>query len=298
MSEMYELGKQIRALREAYGETQLELAAALGCDSPTTISMYENGWRGRDKYDVVSKIAAHYRITEEALLHRDYQTVSYMDLMIDDPVILGQTILRILPIQYSKLAGKDPTFLKTWKQHKQAADTMIRSMQFQEQAFQECMEGYRNILESKKIPEAAANMLWWLLAASLFHRYPKIPEGLRELGKGKITKREFFREYYLVSDAATVGSEYVQDDNADKEKDLKYIGEAEELLRLLYEMPEGYRIVDYYAACILRFGIARNTLSIAVAYSETGEEMLRMLTRIGNPYAAEYLAAVRELHRV
>ena len=297
MSEMYELGKQIRALREAYGETQLELAAALGYDSPTTISMYENGWRGRDKYDVVSKIAAHYRITEEALLHRDYQTVSYMDLMIDDPVILGQTILRILPIQYSKTAGKNPAFLKTWKQHKQAADTIIRSMQFQGQAFQECMEGYRNIFESKRLPEAA-NMLWWLLVASLFHRYPKIPEGLRELGKGKITKREFFREYYLVSDAAAIGSEYVQDDNTDKEMILKNIGEAEELLRLLYEMPDSYKIADYYAVCILRFGLIKSPFFTSVAFSETGEEMLRMLTRIGNPYAAEYLAAVRELHRV
>ena len=241
MSEMYELGKQIRALREAYGETQLELAAALGYDSPTTISMYENGWRGRDKYDVVSKIAAHYRITEEALLHRDYQTVSYKDLMIDDPVILGQIILRILPILYSKSAGKDPAFLKTWKRHKQAADAIVKSMQFQKKAFLECMEGYRNILVSKKIPEAAANMLWWLLVASFFYRYPKISEGLRELGKGKITKREFFREYYLVSDATTTGSEYMQDDNTDKEMVLKYIGEAEELLRLLYEMPDGYK---------------------------------------------------------
>ena len=47
--------------------------------------------------------------------------------------------------------------------------------------------------------------------------------------QGKITKREFFREYYLVSDAAAVGSEYIEDDNTDKEMVLKYIGEAEEL---------------------------------------------------------------------
>ena len=34
------------------------------------------------------------------------------------------------------------------------------------------------------------------------------------------------------------------------------------------------------------------------AKNKTGAEMLRTITRLGNPYAAEHMAAIRELHRV
>ena len=40
---MSRIGKNIRALREAYGETQLDLAHHLGFDSPASVSMIEGG---------------------------------------------------------------------------------------------------------------------------------------------------------------------------------------------------------------------------------------------------------------
>ena len=40
---MSRIGKNIRALREAYGETQLDLAHHLGFDSPAAVSMIEGG---------------------------------------------------------------------------------------------------------------------------------------------------------------------------------------------------------------------------------------------------------------
>lgn len=298
MEKTYKLGKQIRALREAFGETQLELAAALGYDSPTTISMYENGWRGRDKYDMVSKIAMHYRISEEALLHRDFEAAGYMDLMIDDSEKLRQAISRILPVHQSKSALGDEEFLKTWKRNKQAADTIVRSMQFREQDFQICMEGYRNTFDSKKIPEAAANILWWITVYGLFQCYPRIPEGLRKLGKGQITKRGFFKDYFLISNTDVDESKREQDSSSGRMAfQTRFISEADELLEWLYMIPEGYKIADYYAVCLLRFGLSGSHSSVA-ALSETGAEMMRILARIGNPYATEYLAAVRELHKV
>ena len=38
-----QLGRNIKSLRTAYGETQLELALAVGLDSPNAIANYEKG---------------------------------------------------------------------------------------------------------------------------------------------------------------------------------------------------------------------------------------------------------------
>ena len=40
-----QIGKNIRALREAYGESLLDLAHVIGFDSPATISMMERSFR-------------------------------------------------------------------------------------------------------------------------------------------------------------------------------------------------------------------------------------------------------------
>lgn len=64
--ENIKLAKNIKFFRELNGESQWDLALALGFDSKSTISMYENGGRVPNAV-IVSKIAEHYRITENEL---------------------------------------------------------------------------------------------------------------------------------------------------------------------------------------------------------------------------------------
>ena len=66
-----QLGRNIKSLRTAYGETQLELALAVGLDSPNAIANYEKGDR-KPKSEIRSRIAAHFRITEEELANSDF----------------------------------------------------------------------------------------------------------------------------------------------------------------------------------------------------------------------------------
>ena len=68
------LPQNIKSLRMAYGESQMELAFAIGLDTPTTISNYENGMRS-PKQDVRKKLAEHFRITEEQLIHVDLSVI-------------------------------------------------------------------------------------------------------------------------------------------------------------------------------------------------------------------------------
>lgn len=61
-------GARLREVRKAHGETQPELAKALGV-SRSAVSMYESGER-EPKYELLSAIAAHYGVDTDYLLCR------------------------------------------------------------------------------------------------------------------------------------------------------------------------------------------------------------------------------------
>jgi len=52
------LGKNIRCLRKAFGETQLDLAIAIGASGSNVISQYESGERIPER-DYLLKMAKH-----------------------------------------------------------------------------------------------------------------------------------------------------------------------------------------------------------------------------------------------
>ena len=69
MSEEIRLGKNIRCLRKAYGETQEQLGEVIGVEK-NTISYYENGKREPDK-ETLTAIASHFMISVEELMFCD-----------------------------------------------------------------------------------------------------------------------------------------------------------------------------------------------------------------------------------
>ena len=71
-----QLAKNIQSLRTAYGETQLELALSIGIESPNAIANYEKGARS-PKLEIRKKMALHFRITEDELLHADFFKFSF-----------------------------------------------------------------------------------------------------------------------------------------------------------------------------------------------------------------------------
>lgn len=60
------LANNIWTLRTAFGETQLDLALALGLNSSNTISNYESGSR-KPNNKIIIKLSKHYNITEYEL---------------------------------------------------------------------------------------------------------------------------------------------------------------------------------------------------------------------------------------
>ena len=80
--EYYKLPSNIRGLRKTFGESITDLALAIGVGN-TAVSNYELGDRIPDR-DVLKRIAKHYHITENELVHGDYSNMKpmYNDTML------------------------------------------------------------------------------------------------------------------------------------------------------------------------------------------------------------------------
>ena len=71
--EYYKLPSNIRGLRKTFGESITDLALAIGVGN-TAVSNYELGDRIPDR-NVLKRIAKHYHITENELVHGDYSNM-------------------------------------------------------------------------------------------------------------------------------------------------------------------------------------------------------------------------------
>lgn len=103
------IGKNIRTLREANGETQTDLGKSLGF-AKTTIAGYEKGERVPDM-ETLRKIAEHYYITVDELVNSDLiNPVNRNDkISLDD---LKMIALNTLPIICTEAALKNQSFKK------------------------------------------------------------------------------------------------------------------------------------------------------------------------------------------
>ena len=78
MYDLKRLGANIKSLRNAYGETQEELGAAIFVEK-NTISSYETGTR-EPKKDTLSAIARHFMVSLEELLYSDLSDIGKIEI--------------------------------------------------------------------------------------------------------------------------------------------------------------------------------------------------------------------------
>ncbi|MGL5354760.1 MAG: helix-turn-helix domain-containing protein, partial [Clostridium sp.] len=104
-----QLEKNIKYLRTAYGESQLDLALAVGLDSPNAISNYEKGIRS-PKPDIRKKIASHYRITEDELTHSDFSGLYFSTSQLGDKKKMIEIAMLMFPIIGTEKAMADASF--------------------------------------------------------------------------------------------------------------------------------------------------------------------------------------------
>lgn len=284
----YNIGKNIKSLRAAYGETQMELAFALGLDSPSTIANYEKGTRNPES-KILQKIAKHYRITEVELMHCDFSKLSFGSFSFDDKEKIQDMTETMLPVICTKEALADPLFKKGYHAHMRAYEAMKKGIEYNENDYNVCIKSYLESFESFGTLESVANCLWWFLLASFAMTNAQLLDGVKALNNKKISSKDLLKNYYLHNSSEDL---FDEDDVEYSKEHHKILAESEniivEFLRELKSSPQWSNLADYYTALRYLFCIVNNDLSDNMNRA-VGEEMMCAFVMLENPYAQSFL---------
>ena len=280
------IGKNIKYLRLADGETQMELAYALGLKAPTAITNYESEHR-KPKRKILQKIAVHYRITEEELVNGDFSKLTFEKCPIGDKEKKYETAEMLLLIIYTEQAYTDPLFKKGFDSHMQMYETMKARKSINEHDFDVCINAYMESFELNGTLESVANCLWWFLLIGVGISNADLNDGAMALEKKQIDKRTFLKEHYLKNcDDELCSGRGCKTELQD------FLSNGEEviifLLQELNASVQWSNLANYYLAIRYLFCIIDNDYSDEINRA-IGEEMMLGLASIGNPYAKKII---------
>lgn len=171
--EYYKLPSNIRGLRKAFGESQTDLASAIGVEK-TAVSNYELGEKIPIR-DVLIRIAKHYRITEDELVHGDY---SDLKKMYNDEMLDQQQNIYIIDEKLPRVCSPKALENINFKQAYTLEEKIIKqeSADLANDYMQKCFKYYSAAIDEKVI-EASANLLRQIFLIGMITCWTK-PESL------------------------------------------------------------------------------------------------------------------------
>ncbi|MBR2303915.1 MAG: helix-turn-helix transcriptional regulator [Ruminococcus sp.] len=180
------LPQNIKSLRRAFGESQEDLAFAIGLEAKTTISNYENGTR-RPKPEVRKKLAKHFRITEEQLINVDLSGIRKTSFnKMNDIHRIQEIGFAAFPVVCSEAAMKNTSFANGYNAHKRINECLHSGVKPDDKDYDIFIESYYSAWEKNAIPEAAGNILSWFLQIEYSVLNPQLSEGAQRLMDNKI----------------------------------------------------------------------------------------------------------------
>ncbi len=284
----YKLGANIRGLRKGYGETQLDLAMAIGVET-TAISNYELGERIPER-DVLLKIAKHYRITENELLHGNFTNLKNMSKMpIDDKEYNKAMFDKILPLICTDKALENTKFKEAYAMHREMYGLIIEGEEFDPDRIECCMDLY-DAARKEGIIEGAANYLWWLFFFAVIFSFltPKMLDNIAAFKQKYATVKDIIHNGYLTS----FDNEPIDEETQEFHEARKGFIEDNEVsivvnIYRLKHTQEYQDLGDYYLALYYKLDIISNTLSPEMN-SAVGDEMMFAFSLMGNSYADSF----------
>lgn len=281
------LGWNIKCLRESNNETLEDLMHAIGASSTGTISGYESGSR-KPSRDTLLNIAKHFSITENELIYGDFNylnSISTSNIQVNDAI----SILKyLLPIVTSPSAEEHSAFTYAYKTHTDIFLLFIQGKSFCSNLPEHCVKLY-TIADSDGIPEATANLLWWLLFEGIMIRgiTPYLLNNRGNLNFKNLHLGNYIKTHYLWK------VENSDDDDAKiiEESRTEYIKEVDpEYARLLKKLKFSSiysDLADYYSALRYFYGLVDNGLTYEMN-SIIGKQMLSALETLGNQYVNDF----------
>lgn len=285
MYDIKRIGKNIRSLRVAYGESQEKLGEAIGTGK-STISMYESGEREPSK-GTLSDIAKHYLISVDELIYSDF---SDMDKIISvDSYIILDNIEVILPIMSSEEARQNVHFRKAIKKHKELYMQLRNHGLDYLDEINISLKEYIKAYYEKAGPEAVANIIAISYLLMFFIKSAMI------LIEDRPVKPAVLR---MLSEKDREVKEFMENPDPEFEKSAKKadglmreLGSEDFLAELKYILKQSPRLsdlCDYYLGLQYCWNLVDNDLT-ASFNRRIGIEMLITFDSVGNAYAADFL---------
>lgn len=281
--------KNIKFFRELNGESQLDLALALGCDSKSTISMYENGGRVPSSV-IVSKIAEHYRITENELKNGGnfnlYDKISVIETLTTDKKWRSKLVDVIIPALCSDKALENKNFKKAYELTLSLKETSIKGIG----PVFDINELVDNYAKSLHLKESIANLLSVFIYFEIGVHNLTIIKGAEKLQADKIDINRYYKDYVLINDDV----KYLPEDFEIEQREIEEHREKiEELLVKLRKDNDYAFLVNYFFAIRYIFNCIENGQSQAVNLI-VGVEMLDSEVIVRNPYAIKFYSEFSE----
>ena len=285
------LGKNIRILRNIFGETQLDLSLAIGLDSPNAISNYENGTR-YPLPDKRKKIASHFRITEDELMNYKFSFYNYTSSKLVDAKTLANITVAMFPIISTEKAMSNELFKKAFFSHMRLLDSLRNGQEFDDFDLDNCCEAYTELCVSHDLPEATVNALGLLMIVAVIIKSAGLIVNFDSFSKEKIEIGDFLKKFYL-RDCTISEEEYVLEESA--QEDLNNFQEGiTYLIKKLKKNVKYSDLVYYYLALSYIYGVQNNDLSDEMS-KHIGFEMMFTYKSIGNKYAKKFFLNITEI---
>ena len=279
------LKKNIGYLKCAYGETNLDLALAIGIKSPNTISNYIKASRYPEK-EIREKIARHYRITEAELMYSDFSGLKFNWDLFGDAKKMNEISSILYPIVCTETALQDFYFKKGYNAQMRAVDAMKNGKAYSEADSDISINAYIKSYEKNESPESVVNLLWWYLLIENTINNQSLMEGVKSLNEKNIKNKDLLKIYHLEDCSEDFESNILDEI---EENSMEELDEAiMELLKELKQNIEYVPLADYYIALRYITGGVNNDQTPAMNKS-VGEEMMLILVRLENEYAIRYL---------
>ena len=152
-----QLGENIKNLRKYYGESQEELAYAIGAGEKTAVSNYERGVH-MPKRDVIFAIAKHYKITADELINKKFDDLPPIpNKKFGDTEYIEQELTTLFPTIITEEALKQNDFTKAHALQEKIVE-QIKQNYIDYSNCEKCLELYKKSAELKCF-EGMANFI-------------------------------------------------------------------------------------------------------------------------------------------
>lgn len=293
--ERTQLGDNIRGLRKMWGETQLDLAIAIGLDNGTTISNYENG--RTPERDILIRIAKHYRITENELLYSDFKNAKPLRAV---PLGISKEVAELvdtmIPQFSSPSALENEDFKIAYEMHQRMLECLFRGNGGYKDVdcliadFRKCIECYKKASD-QKIIEATANytgllalvgLALGMLNKELWESFDIASESSNPPNNIEFLRNNGFLPFFMEDVVPEKDDEIEQ-----LKKQFMDLYEVDFFIGIvILKRSKNYNdLGDYYFALRYAFNILSNTSLSPEMYRAIGFELLYTYDVMHNKYA-------------